>query len=210
LIEIADQVRWAQVSSINKVNEGLPITMNSIEAINGHCNEATPCRNGFWASMTRIARMINRGMDYFPSSMRHNFNAATRRAAGFARIIGEREMNRQKEFYSTHAEGASCHCGITSYLSKMFHHLVPCCHLLYSGLMHSPESGFEFVLESSKRDGEEPSHERRDALRRMAARAIKNLSKTGVKSDEVSNWTTTNWPSEGPINKLCAISQSQY
>jgi hypothetical protein len=48
--------------------------------MNGHCNEATPRRNSFWASMTRIAKMINRGIEYFPSSVRHNFNAAIRRA----------------------------------------------------------------------------------------------------------------------------------
>jgi hypothetical protein len=105
-IQISDQVRSAQVSSINKVNEGIPITTNSIEAINGHCNEATPRRNSFWASMTQIAKIIDRGIEYFPCSVRHNFNAATRRPADFVYVIREREINRQRLFYCTNAEEA--------------------------------------------------------------------------------------------------------
>jgi hypothetical protein len=145
-----------QVSTINKVNEALTVTINSIEAISSHCNEATPRRNGFWASMTRIAKIINRGIEYYPDSVRHNFNTATRRAAGFVHIIGERQMNRQKEFYCTNTEEATCNCGVCSYLSKMFKCFVPYRHLLHSGLtkltlltppslIRSPEPGFELV-----------------------------------------------------------------
>jgi hypothetical protein len=88
--------------------------------MNGHCHEATPHRNSFSASMTRIAKMMNRGIEYFPSSVRHNFNAATRRAAGFVHIIGDREMNRQKVLYSTDAEERTRNCRISPYFSKHF------------------------------------------------------------------------------------------
>jgi hypothetical protein len=94
-----------------KLVESLPMTTNVIEYINGHCNEATPRRNSFWASMTRIAKMFNRGIKYFPSSVKHNFNAAARRAADFAYVIGQGEMNRQKEFYSTNVEEGIYKCG---------------------------------------------------------------------------------------------------
>jgi hypothetical protein len=195
-IQIADQVRWAQVSSINKVNEGLPITTSSIEAINGHCHEVTPHRNSFWASMIRIAKMIDRGIEYFPYSMRHNFNAAPGRAADFVHIIGEREMNRQRLFYCTNMEKAICSCVASSYLSGAFGYLVSCCHLFHSGLrrsilpkspslIHSTGPYFVLVLESAERAGEESSHERKDALLGMAAYAIKNLSKMGAKLDNL-------------------------
>jgi hypothetical protein len=68
IIQIADRICCAQVSSINKGNESLPITPNSIEAINEHLDEATPHHTSFCASMTRITTMIDRGIKYFPCS----------------------------------------------------------------------------------------------------------------------------------------------
>jgi hypothetical protein len=44
---IGDTVRWQQVSSIWKVREGLPMTTNALESINGHRNEETLRRNPF-------------------------------------------------------------------------------------------------------------------------------------------------------------------
>jgi hypothetical protein len=63
-----------------------------------------------------------------------------------------------------------------------------------------------WILESAARNGEEPSHESKDALFGLATHAVKNLSETGVKIDEVLNWMTTNWPSEEPIDEfVCKI-----
>jgi hypothetical protein len=217
LIEITDQARWEQISSITKVDEGLPTTTNSIEAINGHCNELTPRNNPFWSSMTRIVKMINRGIEYHPSSVRHNFNAAIRRAAGFVHIIGKSEMKRQQEFYATNVEERTCSCGSTSYLSRIYNSFIPCCHLLVLGvekprlinsptLVRSNEVGFELVVVSAERDGEEPSQERKDTLIGIAAHAIKNLSKTGTKFEGVLEWVGANWPSEDAMEEfVCNI-----
>jgi hypothetical protein len=162
------------------------MTTNSIEAINGHCNEAYPRHNPFWSSLTRIANMVDRGIEYFPSSVRHNFNAALRRAAGFVKIVGRNEIERQQAFYCTNAEAATCSCEVISYLSRVFRCFVSSCHMLGSGfekprladspgLVPSGEACFELVLVSAQRDGEEPSHERKDALMTIAGHAIKHL-----------------------------------
>jgi hypothetical protein len=213
VIQIADQVRWDQVSSISKMNEAIPMTTNSIEAINGHCNESTPRRNSFWGSLTRLAKMVNRGIDCFPLSVKHNFNAATRRTAAFVRIIGQHEINRQKVFYRTNPQNATCDCGVSSYFSRLFNQFIPCCHLMHAGLkkpvlvnppslVRSVESYFVLVLESAERDGEEPSRERRDTLIDLTAHAIKNLSKTGVKFEDVLVWATSNWQTDDHIDKF--------
>jgi hypothetical protein len=216
-IQINDQVRWEQISSIQKVNEGLPLTINSIEAINGDGNEATARRNPFWASITRIGKMINRGIECFPSSVKHNFHAATQRAPGFVRVIGEREMNRQKEFYETNRTEQTCNCAVSPHLTRMFDIFVPCCHLLHSSvprsilvdsmsLIRSTEQEFVFDLECAERIGEEPSRERKNAFVSMAAHAIKKLSRTGVKMEDLLSWVKANWSSEGSVEQfVCNI-----
>jgi hypothetical protein len=216
-IHIEDQFRWDQVSSINRINEALPMTTNSIEAINGHCNEATPRRNSLWGSLNRLGKMVNRGIESFPMSVKHNFNAATRRTAAFVRVIGEREINRQKIFYHTNLGDATCDCGVSTYFSRLFNQFVPCCHLMHAGLkkpalvnppvlIRSTESSFLLAVVTAERDGEEPSHERRENLLGLAAHAIKNLSKTGVKFEEVLLWATENWQTdEAPDKFVCNL-----
>jgi hypothetical protein len=51
--------------------------------------------------------------------------------------------------------------------------------------MCSTEPAFVLVLESAERDGEEPWHARRDTLIDLAVHAIKNLSKTGARFEDV-------------------------
>jgi hypothetical protein len=99
----------------------------------------------------------------------------------------------------------------------MVNFFIPCCHLLHSGvpkpilinspvLIRSTNQDSVFELESAERDGQESSHERRDALLGMAAHAIKNLSKTGVKFEDVLVWVTTNMPPDDPRDKfVCSI-----
>jgi hypothetical protein len=216
LVQIADQVRWDQVSSITKINETLPMTTNSIESINGHCNEATPRRNSFRGSLTRLGKMINRGIESFPMSVKHNYHAATRRTAALLRVIGEQEINRQKIFYHTNLEDATCDCGVSIYFSRLFNQFVPCCHLMHAGLkktalinppvlIRSTESSFLLVVVAAEREGEEPSHERRENLLILAVHAIKNLSKTGKKFEEVLLWAMQNWTDDAPDNLICNL-----
>jgi hypothetical protein len=57
-IYISDAVRWAEVSMFTRVEERIPPTTNSLESLHGHLNEQTPRNNAFWASMCRLASMI--------------------------------------------------------------------------------------------------------------------------------------------------------
>jgi hypothetical protein len=58
------------------------------------------------------------------------------------------------------------------------------------------------VLESAERDGEEPSRELRDTLADLAAHAIKNLSRTGVKFEDVLLWEKSNWQTDDYSDKF--------
>jgi hypothetical protein len=46
---------------------------------------------------------------------------------------------------------------------------------------------------------DEPSVERRDAIVAMTAHSIKQLSRTGVKLDEITHWVKTHMPEQGPL-----------
>jgi hypothetical protein len=203
-IIIADDQRWAQVSVIYKIREGIPTTTNALESINGHRNEQTPRRNSFWGSINRLSRAIAHGIDSYTSSVARNFNTNIRRALNNARAIGESEMTRQISHYNTNFMNMSCSCGMTSYFTSVFGQFAPCCHLLsrlggwkiHSSpvLIHSNERYFQVILEKIVRFGPEPSHERRDALADMATRSIKQLSRTGKKIEEIQAWVHDHFP----------------
>jgi hypothetical protein len=206
LIEINDNARWEQVSSITKTLEGIPTTTNCVESINGHRNEDTPRRNTFWGSMCRTARMIERGIGSFALSVRRNFNCAARREIRFMRSIGEQEMQMQRSFYQTDGEQRTCDCGTASGLTKIYGISFPGSHLLSAGvsrprmtvtpgLVHSLNpTSFSLILEKTARAGKEPSLERREVLVNMAAHSIKCLSRTGVRLPEIVSWVQQSFP----------------
>jgi hypothetical protein len=57
-VKIGEEIRWAQVSVIQKIIEGLPTTINALESINGHLNHIVGRNNPFWASICRLAEQI--------------------------------------------------------------------------------------------------------------------------------------------------------
>jgi hypothetical protein len=114
-IEIGDAEKWAQVSSITKIREGLPMMTNCLESINGHANSQIPRRNTFWGSMSRLANMAEHGIKFFGPSVRQNFNSATRRQLLLSRVIGEAEISNQKISYSTNTEDKTCFCEMSVY-----------------------------------------------------------------------------------------------
>jgi hypothetical protein len=61
-------------------------------------------------------------------------------------------------------------------------------------LQHEPEPEFHMIIEQTMRFGEEPSGERKEALITMAARNIRNLSRTGAKIDVIEKWVMDNFP----------------
>jgi hypothetical protein len=207
-IRITQPARWQQVSSIWQERQQLPVTTNALESINGHRNEATPRRNPFWSSILRLSRAFDRCVDIFCSVVRHNFNYAARRALVQMRAIDANEMMQQKFYYGTNAIDKMCQCGFTEYLSRLYHSEVPCCHLLSEDvprprmihpaiLQKDADSDFRLIVEKFERPGQEPCHERKDALMRMTARSIKQLSKTGAKIEAIEKWVNDNFrPSE--------------
>jgi hypothetical protein len=208
-IEISDPVRWSQVSCVKKYAECLPTTTNCLESLNGHCNADTPRRNCFWGSMIRLARAIDRGIENFSANVRHNFNTATRRSLNLVHVIGEPELTQQEAYYHTNVVDQTCECGDTSYYSRVYRTLIPCCHLLRLGLTrprmptppvlvrstdNSQVPPFSVDLEKVARPGEEPSPQRRDSLINLSARSIKHLSRSGKNLDEIRTWVTANFP----------------
>jgi hypothetical protein len=207
-IKILDITRWAQVSSIFKINEGLPMTTNSLESINGHLNAETPRRNVFWASMMRMCKMIRHGVQHHAASVLHNFHTTTRRIYKLVKSIGEEEIRQQQIYYKTNINSSppTCDCGMSLYFTQMFGRFVPCSHMVHAGcpkqiftgsadLVFTEDTQFRLVLEKASRQGEEPSLERRDGLVELATRSIKHLSKTGTKLDEIREWVEANFPS---------------
>jgi hypothetical protein len=95
-IKITDTLRWKQGSSIFKVREGLAMTINALESINGDCNEATPRHNTFWMSIMRLSRAFSHTIENLSCSLLQNFNTRIQRACGQMRAIGEVEMTQQK------------------------------------------------------------------------------------------------------------------
>jgi hypothetical protein len=121
------------------------------------------------------------------------------------RAIGDAEMIQQQTFYRTNAMNATCECGFTKYYSRLYHTQIPCCHLLRTGLprpsmrqppdlQRQPDTTFHLIVDKKERLGEEPSSKRRDALIRMTARSIKQLSKTGAKPDVIEKWVADHFP----------------
>jgi hypothetical protein len=214
-ISVQDPIRWSQVSCIVKVNERLPFTTNSIESLNGHLNEVTPRRNSFWGSLTRLASMIEFGILNYHTSVRHNFNSATRRAQALARAIGDTEMLKQRIYYHTTIDhnDSTCDCHLSTYFSEVYGQFVPCCHMLEAGvarpvmrvppnLIYSDDQSFYLTIEKGSRPGEEQSHERKDALVELACRSIKQLSRTGKGLDDIRRWVTENFPPTDSLNEF--------
>jgi hypothetical protein len=208
-VTILDALRWDQVSSIRKIAEGIPMTTNCLESINGHRNAATPRRNTFWGALSRIAQMFGRSMGNFGGTVRNNFNNTTRRAMSLAQSLGDIEMDAQCVYYKTNTQAETCDCGLCEYFSRMFDRPVPCCHLIHKGLVRpcmlnppilrrevDPVPFNLDLVSIMKTRPEEPSVERRDHLVAMAASSIKHLSRTGVRMEEVKRWVDRNMPEQ--------------
>jgi hypothetical protein len=204
-IKIMNITRRQQVSSIWKVRAGLPMTINALESINSHRNEATPRRSPFWSSIFRLSQAVDRWIRSFNCSVRHNFNSATRRALVQMRAIGDAELLQQQIFSRTNEITAICDCGFTKYYSRLYHTQIPCCPLLSKWLLrlsmrqapvlqYEPDTEFHLIVDKIERIGEEPSRERRQALVSMAAHGIKQLSKTGVNMEVIEQWVIDHFP----------------
>jgi hypothetical protein len=148
----------------------------------------------------------------------------------------EREIHLHDIHDRTNVIERTCGCELTSYYSGIYRTFVPCCHFFRSGLtrphipvppvfIHSTDGSeilaFSIDLEEVGRPGEEPSFVRKDSLIDLAARSIKQLSRTGVGLHEIRAWLTANFlPSDEmvtfiqnvplPVLRLISVGVMKY
>jgi hypothetical protein len=106
-------------------------TTTSLENIHGHLNEETPRRNAFCASMCRLASLIEKSIERYSDSVRHNDNFACQRSRRESQNMGQTELNIQSCFYAATIE--QCPYWRTLHLSRMFEQTVLCPHQTYCG-----------------------------------------------------------------------------
>jgi hypothetical protein len=128
-----------------------------------------------------------------------------------AQSIGDIEIAAQCAYYHTNADTESYDCDLSQYFTRMFHRLIPCCHLIHAGLarlsmpdlpvlLQSPDPvSFSIDVEKVQWRAEEPSAERRDSLVAMTAHSIKQLSGTDVKLEEIKRWVNDSIPTQGAV-----------
>jgi hypothetical protein len=157
---------------------------------------------------------MDSSVDYFSSSVRHNFNNAIRRAWALRKTIGDFEMRSQAEYERTNVQLEHYQCRLSEYFARVFGRRFPCCHLLSAGvakpvmsdprvfIMSECPSGFRVELDKAERPGAEPSLERRGSLMMMAAHSIKHLSWTGAKLEEITLWVEENFPQPGSMTSF--------
>jgi hypothetical protein len=144
-IVIANRERWAQVSIVQKIEDHLPSTTNSLESMNGHLNASVTRNNGFWPSLLRLTEHIEHGIQHFALSVKHNFNRATHKTWALAQSLDITEMNNQIAYF--HSTKETWECVETLHVSTLYGIHIPCCHQMHLGAirpkMARPELYFE-------------------------------------------------------------------
>jgi hypothetical protein len=100
-IEISYEIRWGQLSMLQKIAMALLFTINMLESMNGHLNHIVSRNNPFWASLCRIAEQIECGINKLTTYVQHNFNRATQKAWMSCHSLGLSEIDAQTEFYNS-------------------------------------------------------------------------------------------------------------
>jgi hypothetical protein len=205
-IFIADPQRWAEFSMLTRIDERIPPTTNSIESINGHLNEVTPRRNTFWGSMCRLASMIEKSIERYSDSVRHNYHFACQRSLRESQSMGQTELHAQSCFYNATIE--HCSCGRTLHYTRMFEKEMPCPHQLYRGavvpvwktetklIYERSETSLEIVVTITPRVTKLEDDARKEWLHTLAVDNIKHLSRTRKPKAAIFTWVAENWPTD--------------
>jgi hypothetical protein len=125
-LKVIDGARWGQVSMVGQRETKMPATTNTIESFNGHLNAGTPRFNTFWASMHRLADLIEHKTHRCEQCRAHNYSHVCRRAGLRAYQIPQSRMREEQAFFETTPE----HClgGETVRESEMYGFPIPCSH----------------------------------------------------------------------------------
>jgi hypothetical protein len=132
IIMITDEIRWKEVSMIERIQTKMPPTTNALESTHGHLNEMTPRRNLFFKSLFRIAKMMIQKTFHYEQSLKQNFHSATRKAKQRCKRINEDQMKNEQAFYET--GDSQCECGEMIHYSAMYRVSMPCSHLYFNGI----------------------------------------------------------------------------
>jgi hypothetical protein len=125
-LQVTDEVRWGQVSMMGRNGTRMPATTNAIESFNGYLNAGTPRFNTFWASMHRLADLVEHKAHRFEQCRAHNYARVCRRVGLRVRQIDQGRMREERAFFETTAE--HCLCGETTRESEMYGFQIPCSH----------------------------------------------------------------------------------
>jgi hypothetical protein len=125
-LKVVDGARWGQVSMVGRQGTKMPATINTIESFNGRRNAETPRFNTFWASMHRLADLIEHKAHRFEQCRAHNYARVCRRVGLRAYQIPQNRMREEQAFFETTPE--HCLCGETVRESEMYGSPIPCRH----------------------------------------------------------------------------------
>ena len=71
-ISIFDMKQWKRISMIERAKIRMPSTTNSLEASHGHINGATPRRNEFLSSLSRLTHSLTKSDFQFSEKHLHS------------------------------------------------------------------------------------------------------------------------------------------
>ena len=126
---------------LSRCNYKMPLTPNSLESFHGHLNKRTPRRNGFWASIQRLAKSFIMRTQSTNKMIRHNYSYTMNNTLKRMRAMTKDKMIEQQEFYSTRDN--HCNCGENKLISSIMEVDIPCCHRIAKGATFPASPSFE-------------------------------------------------------------------
>ena len=133
-ILIIDQLKWSEISMLERPAFQMPSCTNQIESGHGHLNEQTPRRNDIWHSLKRVIEEIHKKCNNYEENFFHNYVRYKRKIRYRKNRTPDDVMNAQIKYYHTVKETMSCDCGEARLMSKMLKTALPCSHLFSLGV----------------------------------------------------------------------------